>query len=320
MFRHFNAGLALAVSLALPTAALADWPADRPIELIVGFAAGGGQDIMARTMQPFIEKHLGDGAKIVVVNKPGGGAELAYTALAQAEPDGYTFSLMSLPGFLTMQVSREVGFKNTDIVPLARLVVDPSFVVVSAKSDFKSLGDVVAFSQANGTVTMGGSGVGTDEHFTALALKNDYGVDIVYAPFNSNSEAIMAVMGDHIQMSGSSLSSGGGDLTGGGQLFPIAILQDERHPSQPDVPTAKEQGFDIVFSSERGVASNARVPQDIRDRMAAAIKATLDDPDFQAAAAPLNIPFAYLDGSEWTAWLAEREAMYRAMWEKAPWQ
>ncbi|MGQ3215576.1 tripartite tricarboxylate transporter substrate binding protein [Shinella sp.] len=324
MFEHVKNGtaaLALMAALAMPTVANADWPSDKPIELLVGFAPGGGQDIMARTMQPFLEKHLGAGAKVIVVNKPGGGAELAYTALAQAKPDGYTFSLMSLPGFLTMQVSREVGFKNEDIVPLARLVVDPSFVVVSANSEFKTLKDVVETAKSSDTpVTMGGSGVGTDEHFTALALKNDYGVNIVYAPFNSNAEAITAAMGGHIAMSGSSLSSGAGDLTGGGQLRPIAILQEERHADQPDVPTAKEQGFDIVFSSERGIASNANVSEEIRTRMSSAIKATLDDPEFRAAAAPLNIPFAYLDGPDWALWLKDRDAVYRTMWEKSPWQ
>lgn len=314
------AALCLATSLSLAGPAQAAWPGDKPIELIVGFAPGGGQDIMARTMQPFLEKHLGDGAKVVVVNMPGGGAELAYTALAQADPDGYTFSLMSLPGFLTMQVSRQVGFRNEDIVPLARLVVDPSFIVVSASSDFDSLAEIVDHAKAGNLVTMGGSGVGTDEHFAALSLKNDYDVNVVYAPFNSNAEAITAVMGGHIQMSGSSLSSGAGDLTGGGQLKPIAILQESRHPDQPDVPTAIEQGFDIVFSSERGVASNAGVPQDIRDRMSAAILATLEDPEFQAAAATLNIPFDYLDGPDWAEWLADRAAVYKAMWDKSPWQ
>ena len=86
---------ALAVS-ATATAAYAEWPKDRPIEIVVAFAPGGSTDVMARAMQPFLEKELG--AKTVIVNKPGASGEIAYTDLSQAKPDGYTFSFINTPG------------------------------------------------------------------------------------------------------------------------------------------------------------------------------------------------------------------------------
>lgn len=305
--------------LAAP--AFAAWPNDRPIELLVGFAAGGGQDVMARTMQPFLEKALN--AKIVIVNRPGATGELAYTALSQAKPDGYTFSLLSLPGYVTMQVSRKVKFDSRNIAPLARLVVDPSVVVVQAASPHKGLAELVAFGKAHPRkVSLGGSGLGTDEHFTSLMLRDVAGAEVTYVPFAGAAEAFTSLLGDHITMVGTSVSgiaSTGLDKSGSAGVRPIAQLSAKRHPLMPGVPTAREQGIDIVLGSERGMAIHAEVPTAIRSQFEAAIKATLEDPAFQAKAAPMKIPFEYLSGEEWARWMESRRQMYQAMWDKAPW-
>ena len=294
--------------------ALAQWPNDRPIELLVGFAAGGGQDVMARTMQPFLEKELS--AKIVVVNRPGASGELAYTALAQAKPDGYTFSLISTPGYLTMQVSRKVKFESKSIQPLARLVVDPSVLVVPTASPYKQLSDVVAFAKLNPRrVSLGGSGLGTDEHFTAIQLKSTASAEVTYVPFAGAAEAYTSLLGGHITMVGSSISG----LASASGVKPIAQLSEKRHPLLPAVPTAREQGVDIVLGSERGMAIHADVPVEIRRRFEAAIKATLNDPAFQAKAESLNLPFAFLTGDEWAKWLDNRKQVYQTMWNTAPW-
>lgn len=296
------------------SSAHAEWPNDRPIELLVGFAAGGGQDVMARAMQPFLEKALN--AKIVVVNRPGAAGELAYTALAQAKPDGYTFSLLSTPGFLTMQVSRKVKFDSKSIQPLARLVVDPSVLVVPTSSPYRQLGDVVAFAKANPRkVSVGGSGLGTDEHFTTILLKSVASADVTYVPFAGAAEAYTSLLGGHITMVGSSISG----LANASGVKPVAQLSDKRHPLLPAVPTAKEQGIDIVLGSERGMAIHSEVPVEIRRRFEAAIKATLEDPAFQAKAEPLKLPFAYLSGEEWAKWLENRKQVYQVMWITSPW-
>ena len=161
---------ALTASVVLGmSAAHADWPTDRPIELIVAFAPGGGTDVMHRTLAPFVDKELG--ARITVLNKPGASGEIAYTALAEAKSDGYTLSSLNTPGFLTMQMDRQVRFDPKKICLVARIVEDPGALIVQAKSEFNSLKDLVAYAKANpGVVTIGTTGVGTDEHLSLLQL------------------------------------------------------------------------------------------------------------------------------------------------------
>jgi tripartite-type tricarboxylate transporter receptor subunit TctC len=306
--------------VAVNGAAHAAWPKDRPIQFLVGFAAGGGQDIMFRTLQPYIEQELG--ARLVIVNRPGATGEFAYTAMSQATPDGYTFSGMSVPGFITSSIARKVRYDPKALVPVARLVVDPTTLVVHATSSFKSLKDVVAFAKANPRkVSLGGSGIGTDEHFAVLLLKRLAGVDLTYVPFTGTSEATTALLGDHITLVGSSVSghaSLGLSDSGRGGIRPIAQLAKQRNLA-PQIPTAKEQGYDLVLGAERGVITHAKVPADIRKRFEAAIKATLENPKFQEAARTLNLPLQFLSGAEWAAQLEEQRRTYQAMWEATPW-
>lgn len=97
------------------TAALAEYP-ERPIEMIVAYSAGGGTDTAARTLAPFIEKYLGDGASISVVNKPGAGGEIGFTELGQAEPDGYTIGFINTPNILTIPIARETRYSMGDYI------------------------------------------------------------------------------------------------------------------------------------------------------------------------------------------------------------
>ena len=124
------------VTLALCAAnAHAAWPEDRPIEFLVAYAPGGSTDVMARAMQPFLEKRLD--AKIVIVNRPGAAGEIAYTALSKAKPDGYTFAFINTPGFVSTRVQRRVGYEETSIRPVARIVDDPTVLAVSNDATYK---------------------------------------------------------------------------------------------------------------------------------------------------------------------------------------
>ena len=108
---------AVAALAASTSMAHAEWPKDRPIQMIVAFAPGGSTDVMARAIEPLLEKELG--ADIVIENRPGASGEIAYTALSKAKPDGYTFSYINTPGYLSMQVQRKLGYDPKTIKPIA---------------------------------------------------------------------------------------------------------------------------------------------------------------------------------------------------------
>ena len=140
---------ALAAALALtPAAAMADWPVDKQITLVVGYSAGGGTDILARTMAPFLEKYI-DGAKFVVLNKPGPGGEYGFTETANAAPDGYTIGFMNAPAFITLPYERETRYSFDMFAPIANLVTDPATLNMPGSSTIDSLDAFVAAAKEN---------------------------------------------------------------------------------------------------------------------------------------------------------------------------
>ncbi len=310
---------ALLAATMLVTAAgvaRAEWPNDRPIQMIVAFAPGGSTDVMARAMEPYLEKRLG--ADIVIENRPGASGEIAYTALAKADPDGYTFSFINTPGFLSMQVQRELGYDPKDIKPIARIVDDPSAVVVPAGSEIQTLKDFVEAAKANpGSVSFGTSGVGTDDHLAIILLGAQTGATFTHIPFSGAGETRTAILGSQITAGGLNVSEFGGNDTSG--LRMVAHFGRERSAQLPDVPTAAEQGYEVFMTSERGIAAPRATPDDISQRFADAVKATLDDPEFQKQAEQLALPLAYLPGAEWEAQMPARLEEFRKIWAATPW-
>ncbi|MBA3519784.1 MAG: tripartite tricarboxylate transporter substrate binding protein [Rhizobiales bacterium] len=306
------ASLALLAIAGAPQAALAEWPNDQPIELIVAYNPGGGTDVMFRTMERFLEEALG--AEIAILNKPGAGGEIAYTALTQAEPDGYTISSLNTPSFLTTRLDRELTYNPADICPVARMVEDPSALMVQADSEFQNLTDLVEHAKQNpGAVSVGTTGVGSDEHLTLIQLEQQGGIDLTAIPFGGSAETRTALLGGHVTSIGINIGEYLGNDSTGVRL--VAQLSDERSALMPDLPTAKEQGFDLVMSSERGVGVRCDVPEAIRTRLAEAVKQVLDNPEFQAQAEKLKLPIAYLTSEEWTQQMPVRLDRFKAIWD-----
>lgn len=293
--------------LAATGAAQAEWPTDRPVEMIVAFAPGGGTDIMLRTLAPYLEGILG--AEIPVLNRPGASGEIAYTALAQSNPDGYTLSSLNTPGFLTMRIGRELGFDPATICPIARIVEDPGALIVQANSPYQTMEELVAYAKDNpGAVSMGTTGVGTDEHLAMLQLEEAAGIDITAVPFAGANEAKTALLGGHVTAIG--LNVGEYSTSDQSALKAIGQFAEERSVLAADLPTAKEQGFDVIQSSERGLATRCDVPEDIRAKLSDAVNAALADPAFLEQAEQQALPLSYLSGAEWVEQMPGRLERY----------
>lgn len=312
MKAYFALPLAAVISAATASAALADWPTDRPIEMIVAFAPGGGTDIMLRTLAPYLEADLD--TQIPVLNRPGASGEIAYTALAQGKPDGYTISSLNTPGFLTMRIGRKLRFDPAAICPIARIVEDPGMFVVKADSEFGSLSDLVAFAKENpGAVAIGTTGLGTDEHLAMLQLEQSAGIDLTAVPFGGANEAKTALLGGHVTAIG--LNVGEYASAEPGQIKGLAQFAEQRSILAPDLPTAKDQGFDVIMSSERGVAARCDVPEEIRARMSEAVDKALADPEFQEKAKQQGLALSYQSGADWSAAMPARLARYEEIFK-----
>src|SRR3954470_545227 len=242
----------------------AAWPDDKPIEVVIGFAPGGGTDVMARKLLPFVEKRLDGKAKFVVLNKPGAGGEIAFAAIARAAPDAYSIGVVNVPGYNFLPMTRKTQYTTDEIRLVARIVEDPNVMVVPADSRFKNLPDVIAALRSKpGSVTFGHNGAGTNGHLAIRMLAAAAKVEPNEISYRGTAAQRTDLLGGHLEVGMVTLSELP-ELHGSnkGPLRVIAILSKQRFASLPDVPTAGEVGLPVTSTAERGFAVPKSVPDD----------------------------------------------------------
>lgn len=294
-----------AISIALvclleSKAAYAAWPDDRPTEVIVGFAAGGGTDIMARKLLPLVEKHMGGNAKFIVANRPGASGEIAVTAIMRAT-DAYTIGIVNVPGYNFLPMTRPTQYDTKNLRLIARVVDDPSVLVVRANSRFRNLADVVDELRAKpGSLTIGHNGVGTNGHLAIRMLAKAASLKVNEIGYKGTAAQRTDILGGHLDIGMLSVGEVP-DLHGDakGDLRVIAILAKERSAVLPGVATAEETGFPVIMSAERGFAVNRNVSDEIVRKLETAIANSIRDPAF-INGSPGDAPvLAFLPGAEW---------------------
>ena len=307
-------------TLATPGLAQPAWPAGRPIEVIVGFAPGGGTDVMVRALAQFLPAEL-PGASFVVANRPGAGGETAYVALQGARPDGYTLGTINTPGYVALGVQRRVRYDRAQIRLITRLVDDPSAFVVHRDSPFRTLKDVVeAAKRRPGTISVGSSGIGTDDHLGLTLFQAASGTELIHAPFAGAGPVRNAVIGRQIDIAGLNLGEIGMLGQENPMLRAIAGMGERRWDLMPDVPTFREEGYDVLMSSERGLGAPRGIPDEIATRLEDAIAKVIAKPEWTEKVRQLELAMAFLRGREWEALLPAQLARYQGIWERTPWQ
>lgn len=293
--------LATAMSLiSLSPAAFAAWPDDAPIEVVVGFAPGGGTDLMARKLAPFIQKHLGGKGQFVVVNKPGAAGELANAYVAKAKPDGYTVAVVNLPSFYFVPMMKKTQYATDDFQLVARVVDDPTVLAVRSDSKFANLQAVIAQSkQAPASVSVGHNGAGTNGEL-AIDLMAQSSIKLNPIPYKGSAAQKTDLLGGHLDVA---IVSAGElpelhDGAAKGQFRALAQLTTKRSSVLPQVPTATEAGVNVLMSSERGFAVPKGVPADIVKRLDDAVAAALKDPGYLGQSTDDKV-ISYMTGTQW---------------------
>ncbi|MGE0279901.1 MAG: tripartite tricarboxylate transporter substrate binding protein [Rhizobiaceae bacterium] len=311
-------GLALAASTALPAAA--EYP-EKPIELIVAFAPGGGTDVAARSIARFMEKHLGEGAAIAVINKPGAGGEIGWTALSQAQPDGYTIGMINPPAFVALAVEGKAKYTMESFKPIGNIVLDPGILVVGKDSPYNSLKDIMeAAKAAPGAIVVGTSGAaGSSEHIGILNLNRIAGVTFTPAFFGATAPARQALLGGHVPAATMNLSEAL-PLIRSGDIKILGVMAAERSKDLPDAPTFVEQGYDLTVTASRGLAAPAGVPTEIVAKLETALKDAMADPEYLKAAKEAEIPLAYLNSTDYTALISTITTTLTETWKVMPWR
>ncbi|MBM9595413.1 tripartite tricarboxylate transporter substrate binding protein [Roseitranquillus sediminis] len=300
------------------TAAVAEYP-ERPITMIVAYSAGGGTDIAARTLAPFLEKYLGNDASITVVNRPGAGGEVGFTALANAEADGYTIGFINTPNLLTIPIQRDTRYTLEDIQPVANIVYDPGAFSVLPDAGIENLDQLVEYARVNpGKVTYGTTGIGSDDHLAALAFERQAGVEFQHVPFDGNADVRAAVLGGHIMMASMNVSETIPDADEG-TLVLLGQMAEERWEGAPETPTFQEQGYDIVMGSNRSLGAPAGIPDEALQKLSAAAEATMQDPEFIAAAEEQDLALSFRNADQFSQDLQNLQQRYEELWEEQPW-
>jgi len=311
-----TAGLVAAVGFSGVAVAQSSYP-DRPIQMIVAYSAGGGTDIAARTLAPFIGKYLN--GSVTVVNKPGAGGEVGFTEIAQAKPDGYTIGFINTPNLVTIPIQRETRYQLESFTPVNNVVYDPGGVHVRPDSEIQSLAGLVEYAKANpNAVTYGTTGIGSDDHLAMLALERAADIKMTHVPFPGSSAVRSALMGGHISLGVFNMGEGVSMLREG-QVRSLGQMGENRWDQAADIPTFKEQGYDIVQGSSRGIATPAGVSDEIIQKLAAAIQKAIADPEFQKKAAEQSLPLDSTGPKEYSEMLYKTRDGYMTLWQEQPW-
>jgi len=310
---------ALALPALLATRpAFAQWQPDHALTMIVAYAAGGGTDVAARTIARFMERELGQ--PVVVVNRAGAGGEIGFTELARARPDGYTIGFVNTPAIVTLPIERRPRFTLNDFTLIANIVDDPGGLWVRADSDITDFpGLLAAARQRPGQLGYGTTGVGSDDHLAVLALERATGTQFLHVPFGGSAQVKQNLISRAIPIASMNMAEGMTEMAQG-LLRPLAQMGATRWSEAPGVPTLKELGFDVIEGSMRGMAAPAGIPPEALARISAALRATVDNPDFQQIARQQSLPLRFLPPAEYLRELVALRTGYEALWARHPWR
>lgn len=280
------------------------FPQRGPIEITVLFPAGSSADVTARLLADGMSKQLG--GKVIVVNRPGAGGAIGYKYVASQKPDGYSL-VWNSNSISTTFHSGMLGLDYQAFDAVARVLVEAPVIAVRGDSRWKSLGELIADARARPKqLTVGNSGIGSHTHISAVALFRSAQAEVVDVPFGA-AQVVPSLLGGQVDVL-VQLPAALSAYAKSGQVRLLAALTPRRDPALPDVPTAREQGFDVALEAWRGIAAPKGVPKPAIASLETAIRKTAESPDFIQASERLGVSPAFMPADAFGQLIAREDA------------
>ncbi|MBP2629658.1 MAG: hypothetical protein H6Q70_286, partial [Firmicutes bacterium] len=271
---------------------------DKPITIIVPFSAGGGMDLVARALEKKAPKYLGQ--PIVVVNKPGGAGTIGWNELVSAIPDGYTLGISENNLLIQSLYGTTKYHYPTALEPIAQITTSSQIMVVGVNQPWQNIDELVEYAKRHpGQLKFGHSGIGSTGHITGETFANVADISLEQVSFRGASESTAALLGNHIQIVFSNPSTVKEQIKNG-TLRALATTSEQRltDPDLVQIPTFKEQGFDVVLPTWFGVAAPKDLPPEIKAKLEEGLKAIIADPEFKTDIENLGLQLEYLNSED----------------------
>jgi tripartite-type tricarboxylate transporter receptor subunit TctC len=275
---------------ALPAVSRITWaqayPA-RPVRIVVGFAPGGGFDIVARLIGQWLSERLGQ--PFVIENRPGANSNIGTEAVVRAPPDGYTLLLCGNPNAINATFYNKLNYNFIrDIAPVAGILRGPYVLVVNPSVPVKSVPELIAYAKANPRkVNMASQGNGSPGHVAGELFQIMARINLVHVPYRGMAPALTDLLGGQVQVAFSSLTAAI-EYINASKLRALAVTTARRSDALPDIPTVGEFVPGYEASTWYGVGAPKATPAEIVEKLNEEIKASLADPKLQARLADLG--------------------------------
>lgn len=305
-------GTALAALVAAGAVAAAEYP-EKPIQLVVPYGAGGSTDLLARAIAQVAPRYFSQ--PIVVVNKPGGGAIPGRLDVVRAKPDGYTLLFGYGSGEdLVVPHQRQVPYDAlADLEPVARMSIHSVVICASAESPYRTTADLVKAAKQKGSLTAAVASKGAAVDIAFLLFGKAAGIKVVTVPGTGGADAITRLIGGHADFGGGHPSEVIPHIKAG-RIRPLCVALETRDATLPDVPTCKEQGYDVVTAgSVKGLAAPKGTPKEVVAALESRLQKISVDPEFKKIMVDLGQPVNYLPGAEYRTWLKAEYGKYGSL-------
>lgn len=269
------------------------------IKIIVPYDAGGGVDITTRILAEAAGKDYFDGKSLIVENMAGGGAVIGHTAVANADPDGYTL-LAYTSAVVNNPLLKDVTYTLDSFKTLGMVCFDPEILVVPPTAEYKTYEEFIEYAKTH-TVKVATPGHSTAHHIAAIQFAKDLGLNFEYLHNDSASVQMQQLMGGHCDAA----FMGTGETVSqikDGTIIGLAMGGEERNADIPDVPTFTEKGEDLVAGAFRGYACPAGVPDDVYNYLVSEFDKIITSDKFIDAMKEASIPYAYKNAADFQAY------------------